>query len=289
MSFLSFDRAIQIRLMLQFLTTMSTMAVLPYIIIYFSALLGTFTTGLMFLGVMAASITGSLLGGYISDRTGRKKIILSAEAAAAAGFLGVALVNSPWVTMPYATFVLFVLIHLCTGAATPVYQALIIDASTPDNRRSIYTFSYWLQNLAVAVGGMTGAFLFMDHHFYLFLGVALCTAVSFAGTALFIRETYIPQKKEGADLKLRPEGCFCNGKWFTAVKHISKHRMFMVFVTAHFMIVSVEEQLTNVIGIRLVADMTEPETIIPGLSMEADGTNMIGILKSENTLLYRLN
>lgn len=73
MTFLTFNKTIQIRLLLQFLTTLATMTVLPYIIIYFSKTVGTFITGFMFIFVLTASMVGSLTGGYAADRVGRKK------------------------------------------------------------------------------------------------------------------------------------------------------------------------------------------------------------------------
>ncbi|MCR6109134.1 MFS transporter [Bacillus sp. A301a_S52] len=277
------DRAIQIRLCLQFLTTIGTMSVLPYIIVYFSSMLGRVTTGMMFIGVMIASVIGTLCGGFWADKVGRKKVILLAESVVAVGFLAVAFVNSAWLTLPYITFVLYLFIQFSTGAAEPVYQALIIDASTPGERRTIYTLSYWLRNLATAIGGIAGAFLFANHHFYLFLGVASCTCVSIIVTASCIRETHVPEKK------VRSRGNLPNFKGnkrgLILFKRLAGHRLFMVFVGAHLLIVSLEEQLTNVIGIRFVHDMTTSQAVAPFIPLDVDGTQLIGLLKSQNTLI----
>ncbi|WP_312111904.1 MFS transporter [Brevibacillus reuszeri] len=287
MKFWHFDRNIQIRLALHFVTTMAVMSVTPYLIVFFSKQLGTFVTGLMFMGVMAANIVGSFAGGYAADKIGRKKVIVCSEAGVTLGFACVALVNSPWLQLPYVTFCLFLLIHLCIGAVGPAYQALIIDASHPDNRRSIFTVSYWLNNLAIAIGGLAGAFLFQTHHFFLFLGVATSTGLSLGITILFIEETYRPMKCTPAlpsqEEKKQRLGFLRD--ILGSYKIVLKHRWFVWFAIANLLIISVEEQLTNVIGIRLVREIPVPQPFVSFLDWSVDGMNLLGLLKTENTLL----
>ncbi|MFA4135505.1 MULTISPECIES: MFS transporter [unclassified Brevibacillus] len=286
MRFWRFDRNIQIRLMLQFLTTMASMTVTPYLIVFFSKQLGTVVTGFMFLGVMVASVTGSFAGGYVADRIGRKKVIVACEAVIFLSFLGVAFVNSPWLQLPYVTFILFLFHHLCLGASGPAYQALIIDVSQPENRRAIFTASYWLNNLAVAIGGLVGAFLFDEHYFALFLGVAVSIAISLAITILLIKETYVPEKRpRQASGKQGQKDSSFMADVLGAYQEVLKHRIFLLFTIANLLIIAVEEQLTNVIGLRLVKEIPEPEQLFSFLALQVDGMNLLGLLKTENTVL----
>lgn len=288
MGIFAFDRTIRIRMVLQFWTNLAVMSVVPYLIVFFSSQLGTAVTGMMFIGVMAASILGTFAGGYAADRIGRKKVIVTCEAVIFAGFSAVAWVNAPEYQLPYVTFGLFVFIQLCTGAAGPVYQALIIDVSRPDNRRAIFTALYWLNNLAGAAGGMIGAFLFKEHHFWLFAGVACSTAISLLITILYIGETYVP-KSQSQPGKKEAQTRGGEGRKFsrmlTAYASVFRHKWFMRFALASLLIISVEEQLTNAIGIRLVKELAEPQALLPFLAFQVDGMNMLGILRSENTLL----
>ncbi|QDP41557.1 MFS transporter [Radiobacillus deserti] len=279
MIFKSFDKTIQLRLMLMFITSTSTAAVLPYSIIYFSKQVGNFITGILFLIVMSANVLGLVLGGYVSDKIGRKKIILISELIIFVGYIGVAFTNSIWGVFPYVTFVFFILILFSNGAGTPVYQALIIDRSTPEERKSIYTYSYWIRNIGFAIGSMIGAFLFFDYPFYLFLGVGVTTLFSFFITYLFIKETYVPVQQSN-----NPIG----RESFQIVKSYTKimsHRVFVIFSFASLLFISVEEQLTNYIGVRLAKVISAPIPFVSFLPFEVDGVNLIGILKSENTIL----
>lgn len=74
MKFKTFNSTIRIRLFLIFLSSVSTMSVLPYLIIYLSGKTGNLITGFLFMGVMIAHVGGSILGGFASDRIGRKKL-----------------------------------------------------------------------------------------------------------------------------------------------------------------------------------------------------------------------
>lgn len=277
MNFFTFNKTIQIRLLFQFLTTLSTMTVLPYIIIYFSKTVGTFITGFMFIFVLTASMIGSLTGGYAADHIGRKKVIVLSETIVSIGFACVALVNSPLFTLPYVTFFLFMVIYFFSGAAEPAYQALLIDVSSPDNRRSIYTYSYWLRNLAISIGGIIGAFLFFNHHFILYIGIALCLFISLVITISCIKETYTPIPPENIPKK---RNTFLKG-----YSQVLKHKSFTAFIVANLLLISMEEQLTNYMAIRLTNNIQEPQAF---LFFKADGINLIGILKSENTLLIVL-
>ncbi len=258
---------------------MSTMTVLPYLIIYLSDQVGNVIAGILFLAVMFVNVLGSILGGYLSDRIGRKKIILLSEFIIFIGFIGAAFANSPGGTFPYVTFIFFLFIQFSTGAANPVYQALIIDISTPEERRVVYTYSYWIRNLGIAIGSLIGAFLFFDYIFLLFLGVSVIALCTFFITFLFIQETYTPVKEKKEEKK---------HMFFLMLRSYTKvlsHRFFTVFSIASLLIVSVEEQLTNYIGVRITNVINEPVQLVSFLSLEINGFNLLGILKTENTIL----
>ncbi|WP_017187012.1 MFS transporter [Alkalibacillus haloalkaliphilus] len=279
MTITKLNPTIKIRLFLLLISTVSTMAVLPYIIIYFSGLVGTIITGILFLAVMFVNVLGSILGGYVSDKIGRKRIILLSEFTIFIGFVFAAFANSPLGTFPYATFVAFLVIQFSTGVGNPVYQALIIDISLPEERRVIYTYSYWIRNIGIAIGSMIGAFLFFNYIFPLFIGVAVASLCVFFITLLFIKETYTP-----AFEKVR-ENSYKSFLMFKAYIQILSHRFFAIFSIASLLIVSVEEQLTNYIGVRLANEIENPIPLAPFLLIEIDGVNLLGILKSTNTII----
>lgn len=283
MKFRSFSKTIQIRLVLQFISTIGSMSILPYIIIFFSGQLGTTITGFMFLGVMGANILGLLAGGYLSDLLGRKSVIVRAELVVSIGYALVALMNSTLLNEPYVTFILFLFIFICSGMAGPAYSALIIDESNPENRKEVYTISYWLNNLAVAIGGLIGAFLFQDYHFYLFLGMSMIALLSVIITFYFIEDNYRTVEMKELPEKKGTKGSLIEvSKVYTAV---IKDRAFAALALANLLIIAVESQLTSFIGLRLTDDLPKPVPLVPFLDINVNGFNLVGILKAENTIL----
>ncbi|MFB4213228.1 MFS transporter [Shouchella sp. JSM 1781072] len=275
MSFRSFSRTIQIRLGLMSLSKLTTMMVIPYLIIYFSAELGVVRSGLMFIGVMLSSVAGSVIGGGRSDKVGRKKLILLFEAGTVLAYIGAAFANGPWGDSALITFFFFILAQFCMGAVNPIYQALILDCSHPKERKDIYTYSYWLGNLGVAIGSVIGAFFFFEYLFFLLLTVACASLVTILVTYFFIAETYTP--KQQVLLSLAKER--------RPMMFLLSQRVFLVFSSASLLLVAMEEQLTTYIGVRLSTEIQAGEAILSFFSQEAGGVEMLGLLKVENTVL----
>ncbi len=279
-SFRSFSQTIQIRLLLMFMAKLTTMMVIPYLIIYFSAKLGVITSGFMLIAVIMASVAGAMIGGPAADRIGRKKLILLFESIIIISYLGAALSNGSWGTSALATFLFFLMAQFSTGAVNPIYQALILDCSQPNERQEIYTYSYWLGNISVAIGSLLGAMLFNKFLFFLLLSVACTSLVAVIITIFFIQET-MPRKTE---LRHTSKKLACRKK---LAKRLGE-RGFLTFSFASLLVVAMEEQLTNYLGIRFVQEIQKGEGVLILLSTEASGIEMLGLLKVENTVLVIL-
>jgi len=272
--FSQLHRSIKIRLYLQFVTTMATMAIMPFIAIYFSQLVGATITGVLVMLVISSGIVGGFLGGYMSDQIGRKKLLVLSEIAMGLSFLAIACFNSPWTVMPYVSFVLFMINMFFSGLYIPVSTAMIFDLVRKKERNFVFTAQYWVSNLAIAIGSITGAFLFEDYHFYLFLAVAAVTFVSGIVTLLFISETFV--KGDTGETVVKPASILSN------YQSVFKDRTFMIFMIASMLVLSLESHLTNYIAVNLEKNMAE--TTWFG-SFSINGINMTGILQAENTLI----
>lgn len=135
-------RTIKIRLLLQFATNLATMAITPFLAIYFSNLVGSAITGILIIVVLCSGLAGGLCGGFWSDKIGRKKLMIIAEVGMAITYLLIATVNSSWIVMPYVSFILFVVNMFFNGIYIPVSSAMIYDIVQEVERRFVFTVMY---------------------------------------------------------------------------------------------------------------------------------------------------
>jgi MFS transporter, DHA1 family, multidrug resistance protein B len=282
MNYFSFHRNIQLRLALQFFTTLASSAVIPFLAIFFSNEVGEFATGLMYIGVILSGITGALLGGRRADQRGRKNTILICEGMIGIGYLLAGISNLIFSLSPYANFGIFLFILFFTGMAGPAYGAVIIDASTKESRKAVYTVSYWLNNLAVAAGGLIGAFLFKKYPYEMFIGIALVAFLSWVVTKIWLQDIHVSV----TTAKINQQE---TKSWSENYREILTNKRFVFFTIAGLFLISLEESLTTYMGIKLVEEIKNPVSLFPHTALfEVDGFQLIGLLKAENTILVVL-
>lgn len=282
MRFRDFHRNIQIRIVIQFLITLATTMFLPFLAIYFAKAIGELMTGIFYIVVILSGVIGGMVGGHISDQIGRKKLMILSEFFIGLTYAAIAVVNSPWLEKPYITISLFILNMFFSGLLLPAAGAMIIDVSTVENRKYVYSISYWANNLAMALGGVVGAFMFTAHRFELFLIITIVSFSSLLTTIFFISETYIPVKVTSLESSQK-------SSIFHTYKKVLQDKTFLMYIVASLLILSIEQQLTNYIGIRLEKEMvTQALLSIQNWSLEVDGIKMLGFLKTENTIIVAL-
>jgi DHA1 family multidrug resistance protein B-like MFS transporter len=276
---------VRLRLAVQFAATASSSMVGPFMAIYFVSLVGLATTAWMVIAVTVSAIVGGLVGGALSDRLGRRRWLVVAEAATSVCWSAVALFNSPWMMAPYLTFAAVFIANAFSGSLEPTVQAMILDVSPPPSRKRIYRISYWLRNLAVAIGVSLGGFLFLTHTFALIAAVALVNLASWATSLFWLKETHI-----GTPHASRPVG---KAQARTSVLQIfghygavAKDRSFLVFAAAAVLLNGLEAQIPNYIGIRLAHRMPPARLLeMAGHTVFVKGVAMVGVLQTENTIL----
>jgi MFS transporter, DHA1 family, multidrug resistance protein B len=271
---------------MQFLGGLVSMAVIPFLAIYFSKKIGAAETGVILILTVISGVIGGFIGGHVSDKIGRRNIMIYSEIGVLVTYLLIAFCNSPWYDLPYVSAVLFVFNMFAGGMFQPAAQAMIIDVTDTESRKLVFTISYWLGNLATALGGIIGAFLFKSYLFELFIGISAISLLSVIITIFFISETYTPEKPSSDPSSMQTKSSPL--EFLQSYSAVLKDKLFMFYIVGAVFIFTLEQSLTNYVGIRLEKDIPEQSASLFGMEFMLDGTKMLGFLKTENTMLVVL-
>jgi DHA1 family multidrug resistance protein B-like MFS transporter len=254
--------------------------IMPFMVIYLADQFGASLAGLLLsLNIFLGMLVG-FYGGYIADRFGRKRLMTYAESIRLTSSIIMALANSPWLHSAVLTFCMMTVNALMSSVMRPAGQAMLIDASAPEDRRLIYGFDYWSSNIAILVGSLIGGFWFQEHRFALLSGLAASSLLSLLILVLFIQETWVPSVEKAA--AKRPS------VWkdlFANYRVVLQDRIFRLFMVATLLDSAIESTMRNYMAVYLKEVFGSQELFAWGSrSFTVDGVAMFGILMMVNTV-----
>ncbi|MEI4803483.1 MFS transporter [Bacillus sp. FJAT-51639] len=278
MGFWSMHRNIKIRIITSFLTrTVGTM-IFPFMAIYFSIKLGAALAGFLLLLNVIASLIVGLYGGYIADTLGRKKVMIIGQVIQVISIACMGVVNSDYIDSAWLTFVFLLINSIGSGVMNPATEAMLIDVSTPENRKMMYSINYWAINLSIAIGAIFGGLLFEHYRFQLFMlltGIALLTLYLIT---VYMEEVYVVQKKVEKKNVLTD--------MVSNYRVVVKDKAFIVLCLGSICALSLEFQINNYIGVRLQKEFeTITFSLWNGNSFDLTGIRMLSWISTENTVL----
>jgi DHA1 family multidrug resistance protein B-like MFS transporter len=275
---------LKVRFFESLLRNMLANTVHPFMGVYFADRFGLTVAGILLTVNVVIGVVAGFYGGPYADRTGRRSIMLVAEWVRFIAFALMALANSPWLDSAVLTYLMTAVMSAFTGFSQPAADAMLIDCSTEKNRTYVYNLGYWSWNVAVLAGGLLGGFFFKTHLFEVFLSAALVSFISLVVLLFFITETYVPSPE--AMKAYKPGNPFAA---LAAYREVVADKLFMLFVMAHLLFISVDLMAMRYVSVRLAAEM-KPQTLFAfgDFPFEVDGIKMFGILSAENALLVVL-
>jgi MFS family permease len=136
---------------------------------------------------LAAATTGpgSLVGGYLSDKIGRKKIIIYGQILSATMVFGtIIFINT--ITVAY----LLILSIFFMSLTRPGYVAMLADlTSTEKERKSAFSLLYIGINIGAAIGPFLAGLFFQKYIEGVLLGIGLSTLLSSLLVLNFVKES----------------------------------------------------------------------------------------------------
>ncbi|MBZ9715986.1 MDR family MFS transporter [Deinococcus multiflagellatus] len=276
---------VRVRILTSFLGRMSSSMIYPFLAIYYAKYVGVQIAGAFLMMHVATSFGASLFGGHLADTWGRKRVLLAGDSVKVLAFLGIVMANAPWGRWEgsvWITFVLLLAVSVAGGLSAPAAEAILIDASTPESRKSMYAINYWATNLSIMLGATIGAWLFADNFLLLLTGLFLMSLVTFLMDKYLIQDEFRPKIEVIAgESKLR--------QLIASYRSASRNAPFMWFTAAGVSILIVEFQRNDYLSIRLAQDLAiQNLTFWNGRSIELNGVKLFGFITFVNTFLIVL-
>ncbi|BEL11195.1 MFS transporter [Actinoplanes sichuanensis] len=179
---------------------------------------------------------GTLGGGVLADRWGRRPTMLVAQFGAAALMLTLGLAR----TYPQIA-VATLLLGLFAEAVRPAFSAMMIDVVPERDRVRAFSLNYWAINLGFALAAIIAGFAAKVDYLLLFAGDAATTLITAIITAIFLAET---RPTRTAERKAAPGGLG------TALRD----RHYAVYLLLSFISVLVILQHLSTLPITMLAD-----------------------------------
>ena len=269
--FMALDRNLKLRTLTTFIATLLSSSVLPNMTIYYTHYFGAAITGVLLIIVSVLGFVAGLYGGHLSDTYGRKPIMISGNAMMVGGFALAAVVNSPLLVSPVATFVGFLVADIGGALADPAQQAMMIDVSTPKNRQFVFALIYWVLNIGVMLGAAIGGWFFRDYLFELLLALVIGGLINIAIIAWGMDET----------LKKIVQ---TSGSVWSALKAyaaVLTDRRFMIFLMGYCTATIITMQPNYYLAVHLGRDFTN----VTIFGIQVYGQRMLSLITLINTVM----
>lgn len=214
--------------------------------------IGMTQVGVLFAAFSVSSFTGSMLGGALTDRFGRKKIIIFGLIASSISTLAMGFVD----TVAYF-FVIAILVGVLADTAGPAHQAMLADILPEKQRAQGFGIFRVAFNLSFVIGPALGGLLAARSYMLLFVTDAV---VSLLTAALFFR--FIPETKPEAVPGEAQESVAGS---FAGYLRVLRDGTFMLFLGASLLMALVYMNMNTTLGVFLRDVHAIPEAGYGGL------------------------
>ncbi|GAA3930335.1 MDR family MFS transporter [Actinoplanes auranticolor] len=190
---------------------------------------------------------GTMTGGVLADRWGRRPTLLTAQFGAAALMLALGFAEGFWQLAAGA-----LLLGVFADGVRPAFQAMMIDIVPERDRIRAYSLNYWAINLGFASAAVLAGFAAQFDYLLLFVVDAATTLATAVISLIFLAET------RPARTAARPQrGRAARGPGLGTV---FRDRVFLAFLVLNFFVVLVVMQHMSTLPISMTADGLSPAT-----------------------------
>lgn len=268
-----YPQNIKVRLLTSFFNRAVFSAVMPFMALFFAEEMGKVWAGTFLMLTVVVGFFINLIGGYISDRFKRKKVVVVTSTLSALMFLSMALSLLPENRLIWLFASAYTIFIITSSLGRPAMHAIIIDSTTPENRKAVFTIEYWLTNLSMAIGAALGGLLYVNHQLELFVLLTITSSCLPIAYWIWLTDDKVQLLAKTHDNVLVDV--------LQNYKVAVQDAPFAKVVAGSMFIFAAEFTLNSYIGVRLAETF---KTISIG-GFDIGGVRMLSILNIQNMLL----
>jgi len=228
-----------------FIDQLGGMLVFPFFGLYITSKynVGMTEVGVLFTIFAITGVIGSFLGGALTDKFGRKGIIIFGLVISAASSLMLAFA-------PTLEFIYFAgaMVGLLGNLSGPAHQAMIADVLPEDKRADGFGILRIVANLAVVIGPAIGGLLAANGYTLLFIIDVITSTITAFIIFLYVPETK-PEKVPVQDGQDEQEESI--GDVIMGYLQVVKDRIYIVFVIGSLLYVLAYMQMNTTLSVFL--------------------------------------
>ncbi|MGG4488007.1 MDR family MFS transporter [Metabacillus idriensis] len=180
---------------------MATSMSIPFLAIYLTQVKGVSAsmTGTIIAVSSLAGILSSFYGGYLSDKLGRKKVLLTSIFLWVLVFIGFGVADSV-----LSFFIMNALNGVCRSVFEPTSRALLSDITDQKNKLLIFNLRYAAINVGVVFGPLLGIFLgSAKTTFPFYIAAAIYTLYGISLLLTFMKSVLATEANETSRISFR--------------------------------------------------------------------------------------
>lgn len=208
--------------------------------------IGMTQVGVIFGLFAISSVAGSMFGGAMTDRLGRKGMLIFGLVASATTALLMGIVNQIEIFMLVA-----VLVGALANAGGPAQEAMVADLLPEDKRAPGYGIMRVVANLAVTIGPVIGGFMAARSYLLLFVSDAIASLITAVVVYFAIQETMAPREAGEPQESL--------AQTFRGYASVLRDNAFTWFIVASILMVLVYMNMNTTLAVFLRDEHGVPE------------------------------
>ncbi len=223
-----------------FIDRMGGALIFPFFSLYITKRfdVGMTEVGLLFGLFAITSIAGNMFGGALTDRLGRKGMLIFGLIASALSSLLMGLVGSIELF-----FGAVLIVGIFANAGGPAQQAMVADLLPEEKRAQGFGILRVVANLAVAIGPAIGGLLAAQSYLFLFICDAVASTITAGIVILAIRETKPESPKDAPEQTM--------GQTFSGYLDVLRDTTFVMFMGACVLMTLVYMQMNLTLPVYL--------------------------------------